>query len=419
MNRYDRLPIGLSETKMEKQKQLVLPLVGKLKNRTILAAAVLLVVSGTFAAIVRADSYQQQIDSLNTQNTQNQSTLGGLQLQANSYQSAISLLQQQISGIQAAITANQAEQADIQQQITSDQAQLAQEKVAMGDDIEAMYVNGQMTTVEMLATSKSLSNFVDAETYRNAVQGKIQDELTKISQLEGQLEVQQVQVSKLLSSQQQQESTLSLAESQQNNLLAMDQGQQDTYTQQIQANNARISQLQAEQAAAERAAFSGSSSATGGVVTYQNLTSQILCGGGYSFHCADQQDGWFDQWGEYNRECVSYVAWYEANQGHYVPAFGDTYYNDGPQGDAYQWHGVIANTDTASIIYYDQALANERALAGDVVYMPIGDLGHVGVVLSDDGNGWVHVGQYNLYDEGMYSEMDLKITPNLEFYQFH
>jgi hypothetical protein len=102
-----------------------------------------------------------------------------------------------------------------------------------------------------------------------------------------------------------------------------------------------------------------------------------------------------------------------------VPAFGYTVYGGQAQGDAYQWHGVIVNTGATGIVYYDQAVANERALAGDVVYMPIGSLGHVGAVLYDEGDGWLRVGQYNLYDEGMYSAMDLKITPNLEFYHFH
>ncbi|HEY1835453.1 MAG TPA: CHAP domain-containing protein [Candidatus Saccharimonadales bacterium] len=401
---------------MKKPSRRLPTLFRRLKTAPVLIAVFLLVTGGTSITIVHADSIQQQIDNLNGQNNQTQNTVNGLQVKANSYQDAINKLQQKIAGIQTAIAASQTRQAELQKQIDADQTKINQQKQVLGDDLKAMYVGGQMTTVEMLATSKNLSSFVDEETYDSAVQGRIQSTLNQIAKLQNKLEGQKTQVTALLSTQQQQETTLSTTRAQQNNLLTLNQGQQASYTKQIQANNARINQLEQEQAAAERAAFSGSSSPTGGSVTYANLTSQQLCGGGYNFHCSGSQDNWLDQWGLYNRECVSYAAWYESAHGNYVTAFG---YMNPPQGNAYQWHGVIAATGVASIVYYDQAVANEGALTGDVVYMPIGSLGHVGVVLHDEGGGWVRVGQYNLYDEGMYSEMDLKITPNLEFYHFH
>lgn len=419
MAKCSRLGSGSTKIKMQKQIRLI-------RSVRLYSERVLLIsVAGFFAigvasvAIVRADSYQQQIDNLSTQNSQNQNALNSLQIQANSYQDAINQLSQQIASIQAAIAANQSRQADLGLQIEAAQQKLDQEKQALSEDLKAMYVSGQMTTVEMLATSKDLSSFVDQATYSSAVQNTIQNTLAQITALQNQLRVQKAQVEQLLASQQQQQVTLNSAELAQQNLLAMNQTQQASYTAQIQSNNAQIDKLRQEQAAAERAAFSGSSSPTGGSVTYANLTGQQMCGGGYNFHCGELQDNWLDQWGEFNRECVSYAAWYEGSVlGHYVPAFGDTVYGGQPQGNAYQWHGVIVNTGAANIIYYNQAISNEASLKGDVVYMPIGSLGHVGAVLYDEGGGWLRVGQYNLYDEGMYSEMDLKITPNLEFYHF-
>jgi peptidoglycan hydrolase CwlO-like protein len=312
---YGSLSMGLNKTKMKKRKQRLLPLVNRLRSRTVLAAAVLLISGGSFVAIVRADSYQQQIDSLNAQNAQAQGSKNALQLQATSYQDAVNVLQQQIYGIQSAIAANQTKQSEIQQQILVDQAQLAQDKQVLGDDIEAMYVNGQMTTVEMLATSKSLSDFVDAETYRNAVQDKIQSEFTEITNLENQLEGQQVQIQQFIKTEQAQQSQLNNEESQQAQLLAMNQSQQATYNQQIQNNQSQISNLEAEQAAinAEYATAihvspSPDVAAASGTCNPPSIDEG---NGGYpAAWCDASLDSILDSSGIQNRECTSFAYWY-------------------------------------------------------------------------------------------------------------
>jgi peptidoglycan hydrolase CwlO-like protein len=75
------------------------------------------------APIVHADTYQQQIDNLNNQNSTAQSALSGLQETATTYQQTITDLQQQISSIESSISANQASEAADNAQIVSDQNQ--------------------------------------------------------------------------------------------------------------------------------------------------------------------------------------------------------------------------------------------------------------------------------------------------------
>lgn len=381
---------------------------GWVTRRPLVIVSICVLITGVAAPMVRADVFDTQIQNLQTQNAQSQNSFNTLQAQANSYQGVIDQLQAQISALQSQITANQAQQAQLQQQIQQAQTELDQQKQFLGADIKAMYVDGQLTTVEELATSKNLSDFVDSETYRSAVQTKIQSTLAQITKLQNQLTTQKQQVDQLLQDQQAQQAQLDASESQQAQLLAYTQDQQAQYTAQIQANNAQIASLRAQQAAAERAAFGGTSS-SGGVITYKGLTDQTMCGGGYNFHCGDTQDGWIDNWGLYNRECVSYAAWFEANQGHYIP-----YHFFAGVGNANEWEGDLRGSSIAQVIY-PPTTAN---LSGDIVYMPIGVLGHVGAVLYDEGGGWLRVGQYNIYDEGMYSEMDLKVTDNLIFFHF-
>jgi surface antigen/peptidoglycan hydrolase CwlO-like protein len=347
------------------------------------------------APFVSADSVQDQINSLQSQNSQSQSTVNSLQSQAASYQDAINQLQAQVDGLQSSITINQNKQAQLQQQIDSDQTELAQQKQVLGDDIKAMYVDGQMTTVEELATSKSLSDFVDAETYRNAVQDKIQQTLAQITQLEGQLKDQKTQVDQLISVQTQQQNQLATTEAQQSQLLSLNQTQQASYNQQIQSNQQQIATLRAEQIAANRKLVSGGQvDATGS------------CGGSYpatasgpygNWGCNYGLDNTIDNWGMYNRECVSYTAWMVYKTYGYMPYWGGS-------GNANEWPG---DAQAAGIPTGSTPKVNSVA-----IYMggSSDPFGHAMWVKSVNGDGTITVDQYNLYYDGNFYETTIPST---------
>ncbi|MGH7238216.1 MAG: hypothetical protein ACREGF_06800, partial [Candidatus Saccharimonadales bacterium] len=264
------------------------------------------------APMAGADSLQDQINSLSAQNSQVRSSVNTLSLSATNYQDAIKQLQSQIGSMQAAIVASQAEQAKLNTQIQVYQTKLDQQKQILGSDIKSMYVNGQITTIEELASSKNLSTFVDAQTYRNAVQNEVQNTLTQISQLQATLNDQEKQVAQLLNSQQLQEQQLAADQQQQTQLLALNQQQQASYNQTLQTNNVQISKLNQEIAAINRSNSVKTLASGGACDAADGDTYPVsLCGA--------PKDYLTDQWGLLNRECVSYTAWMEASQGKYVP----------------------------------------------------------------------------------------------------
>ncbi len=308
------MKVALSETNtMKKQyNRWLFMLVRKTKRVPLLILAVVLVLGFVSVGVVHA-SIQSEIDDLNNANSQKLTALDDLQLQAKNYQDAIHKLQAEISSVQAAINASIQKQADLQQQIDANQAKLNEEKKVLGDDLKSMYVNGRMSTVEMLATSKNLSDFVDAETYATAVQNKIQDTLNQITDLQNQLRAQQNQVQQLLAQQQAQQDRLASDKSQQDQLLHMNQGQQSAYNQQIADNQKKISALEAQQAAINAADSTQinippSSGGAGGAcdVGYGN--------GGYPLKwCNAPQDTipTIPYSGDpINRECTSFAYWY-------------------------------------------------------------------------------------------------------------
>ncbi|HUC88061.1 MAG TPA: CHAP domain-containing protein [Candidatus Binatia bacterium] len=348
----------------------------------------------TAASCSSALDCQQQISNLNNQNTQAQQSLGTLQTQASSYQATVDQLQSQISTVQAAIGANQTKQAALQQQIQSDNSQIAEQKQVLGAYIRSIYLNGQMSTVEELATSKNLSDFVDAETYRNAIQSQVQTLLTQITQLENQQQQQQTQVSQLLQTQQAQQTQLSSAENQQSQLLSYDNAQQTQYNQQITTNSANVAQLDAQLTELNNA---GSST----------VISSGVCGGGYPakavnpyypgdgfgeyWGCNYPQDGSEDNWHMENRECVSYTA-YMAHS-----LYGVSTNN---WGNAYQW---ITAAENAGFVV-DQTPAVGAIAIRDRDYSVPGDVGHAMYVVAVNGSDNITVDEYNESYNGQFDE---------------
>ncbi len=65
-----------------------------------------------------------------------------------------------------------------------------------------MYVEDDISTLEMLASSKDLSDFVDKQQYRNSVKNKIKLTLDRITELRHQLKGQKESLESTIKEQQ-------------------------------------------------------------------------------------------------------------------------------------------------------------------------------------------------------------------------
>lgn len=353
----------------------------------LLVAALLLVVAavptkgfGVFAASCStvADC-QQQISNLNDQNSQTQASLNNLEAQAGSYQAAITALQQQISGLQQQISANEQQQAQAQ-------AELDQEKKTLGENIKAMYLEGNISPLEVLASSNNLSTYVNRQQYRYAVSDKVKASVDKISTLKAQL----VQLHGTLTTQ---ETQLSASEDEQDRLLSLNESQQSQFNSQIASNKSQITQLQAQIVALNTPPSS-------------HFTYSGSCGGGYpavatngygSWGCNFAKDNSLDNWGMYNRECVSYTA-YMVHEEYVEGLVAHDMPNWGGVGDAWEWIGDAENAGIP---------VDQNPQAGDIAIRPAsgvyGDVGHAMYVKAVSG-GQIYVQQYNADLMGNYSE---------------
>jgi phage tail tube protein FII len=235
-------------------------------------------------------------------------------LEAGNYEDAIAKLQAEIDVVTQNITTNQTRQTDLQTQITTKQQQLDAQRKILGEDIKAMYVDGQLSTIEMLATSRNLNDFVDTATYRESVQRKIQSTVTEIAKLQNELQAQKQEIDTLLIAQRLQQQQLDEDRAKQNELLAFNTQQRNDYNTKISANQDKIRALQAAQAALnqqgasqvsitgdERGGACDGGSGNGGYRLASGVMGDV---------CDAPKDAILDWAGVENRECTSYAYWY-------------------------------------------------------------------------------------------------------------
>lgn len=369
----------------------------KVSAVTTLAIATVLAVGFAVVPRVTADTYDEQIKALQQENSTKLDAVSQLQSQASSYQDAINKLQGQINELQGQINANVAKQTEIQNSITANQAELDKQRGILGENIRVMYVEGQITTIEMLATSKNLSEFVDKEEYRNTVKNKIQATLQRINDLQNQLKEQKAQVDKLLIDQKNQQADLDKSRSQQASMLAYNTAQQNDFNSQINANQGKITNLRHQQAI-ENAKL-------GGVAGGRACDS----GNGDTYPakwCTAPLDSMLDNWGMYNRECVSYTAWKVYESGRYMPYWGGV-------GNANQWDD---NARAAGIP------VDTTPRDGDVAIKNSGTYGHALYVEHAYGDGSILVSDYNQQYDGVYRRYTISrakvVDNNLQFIHF-
>lgn len=359
-------------------------------NRIILLLlAAVLGLGFMLSPFANAETSQQEINRLQAENAQNNAAVRSLADQAVGYEDAINKLSASISAIQAQINENTAQQNRLNQQIAEAEAELAKQRGLLGQNIKAMYLEGDISTLEMLASSKDISDFVDKQQYRNSVAAQIKTTLDKITALKLQLSAQKVAVEQLLKEQSAQRAQLNSSLGEQQSMLSYNQSQRDAFNQKTAANRSRIDQLIAAQRRANLATDGGYYFLRfAGVAQDFNPGNYPYRNAGFSMQLGpcSHNDSWPDspdEWGYCTRQCVSYAAWAVEASGRSAPRF---------YGNAKDWVAAAYNRPGLVSVH-------RTPEPGDVAISTAGNWGHAMYVESVSGSTF-RTSEYNTYLDG-------------------
>ncbi len=319
----------------------------------------------------RGDSLDQQIAALKKQSAALQGQANNYKAQANDYKTKVNALNSQVELIQTQINLSQATYTKVSREVDQAKEDLVTQKTILDENIRSIYKQGDLNSLEIIASSDNFSDFVNKQEYTQKVKDKVEGSLAKITALKIQLEKQQTELAGLLKDQQAQRAQLESTRAEANQLLAVAQQSADAADAQVRDTNSKLSQLRAQQAAAIAAVSGGQS--YGGT-------------GGYPWAGVSFPSSVVDNWGMYARQCVSYTAWRVASSGRYMPYWGG-------HGNANQWPG---NARAAGIP------VDGSPQSGDVGILMSGTYGHA-VYVESVGGSSVTVSQYNANWDGRYS----------------
>lgn len=353
--------------------------VSLVSRASLVAMSVLLAGSGVFglASHVLARDYNAEIQAKQKEADSYNSEASRLGQMADNLQSELDKINGQIAAIQAQIADSQTKINNLNEQIKKNEASIKQNRKAMGRILADLYVDDQISPLEMLASSNNISDYIDKQEQRSSLKSSLNDKIKEIKSLQKKLEENKKSVENTLRDQELQRNAMTSKQSEKAKLIADTKNDQNNYAALAQKRNAEVAKLREEQAAANRRAVGGGVSIPGG----------IPGGGGYPGVWANAPlDAYVDPWGLYTRECVSYVAWKIHSTGRYVPHFGGA-------GNANQWPSTAARHGIPS---------GSTPKVGSAAVMNIGYYGHVMYVESVNGDGTITVSDYNFAWDGLY-----------------
>ncbi|CAN5609424.1 hypothetical protein BH23PAT1_BH23PAT1_0170 [soil metagenome] len=410
------------------------------KKQKIIAIAVNAVVISfvVLTPAAQANRYEERIRSLRQQNNSAGAAKEKLETSAETLESKIANLQESIAELETHVRDNQHKREGLKQEISKAEAEILRQRQLLGSNIKQMYLDSEFSTIEKLASSKTLGDYVDKEQYRISLQNKVKASLDNINQLKTQQEEQKVLIEKMLSDQEAMRAHQSSEKAEVGRLLSLNKTEQTQHSKKIAVNSSKITELQRQQAeanarflreqaaqaeaarqaemrrqaeaTARRAREGSNSSVSSENNTDNNHTSSDVLGSStvkyvngrnYPWAYAPFPNAMVDPWGMYKRQCVSYTAWKVAASGRHMPYWGGF-------GNANQWPG---NARRAGIP------VDGKPRVGDVAVSMLGFYGHVMYVDAVHGDGTITISQYNAAWDGRYSEA--RIYPGgLQFIHF-
>lgn len=324
-----------------------------------------------------ADDYDSRIAALQRQIDQYQSAAQAIGAQADTLQRQLDSINNDIAQIQTQIDLTQAQYDKTVADIKKTEKDISDNRDALGDVIADLSIDSKISPLEMLASAKNISDYVDKQTYQSAMQDQLKTTIEHIKDLKAKLEKQKQQTQELLDNQTRARAALDQKRAAQQKLVDDTRGQEAAYQQLRTKSQSEQQSVMAAQQAAIRAASAhngGVSFVGGSDGGYPWNGSNCPMSGLFSTGGADGNGG--DGWGYGCRQCASYAAWKIGQRTGVIPT---------NLGNANQFPYALSDRPQGS-----------TARANSVGVIMEGAYGHVVWVETDpDSGGFITVSQYN------------------------
>lgn len=325
-------------------------------------------------------SLDEQINEIEQRIKENKAAASQKKAEASDLQSQVKIMDQGITATQGNINSLSSEISNKEKEIgrltgeiKANEEKILNNKEDLKNLVKLLYEKGTLTSIEILASTSSITSFLNQEEYNRAIQEKINSTITNIKSLKVQLEQQKKDQEAQKADLQNKKTALEQERKAQlyqkaikDNLLAETKGDQSRYEKIIKENTAIAAELYEERRKQSKGSNEGG------------------WGGGSGGYPYNGQHG-ADPWGFYKGQCTSYAAWYWNSH-------GKSWYRVSgvSTGNAWNWP-QLAQIQGYSVSYVPRVGA--IMVWGKSWTMPYG---HVAIVEAVHG-GTVDVSEYNYW----------------------
>ena len=167
---------------------------------------------------------QKRIDELTTQIDKQVQDARKLNSQNKSAASQIAALKRERDYLQKQMVKNQQDQITLSESVANTAKAIKLQQDILGTIMADAYVDGTISPLEMLASSRSVADFIDKQTYQNAISHQLSNSLTKIKNMKKQLIADQAQLKQIAGEQYNQSLALTKQQKDQEALLVVSEG---------------------------------------------------------------------------------------------------------------------------------------------------------------------------------------------------
>lgn len=188
---------------------------------------------------------RSDINSINNQVAEGEEHLDGLQETTQTLEEALRKLKAEIAELQTQIEKTQEDVEATEEELAETEAELERQKEIMASSIRLLYKRGNISTVELIASSENFTDFVNQEEYVQRIKKQVHEASLEVEALKKQLEEQKEELDDLLATQTGQKKLLDDKRAEQQRLV--DQAKQEEFSYQSYLKGLQEKQRKAEE----------------------------------------------------------------------------------------------------------------------------------------------------------------------------
>lgn len=242
------------------------------RSKLLLATAIMLVGSFVSVNVAQANPYQEEIDRLDAEISAKQQKIHELQQQEASLKNQLSIIENEIANIESQINKTNTQIDRVKKQLKEAKQELAKQKEILAENVRTLYKEGDISALEVLASSENFSDFVNRQEYLESVKVSVQKAAEEVEALKQRLEEKNKNLEELLKKQKGQRKELTHKRQEQQHLLHETQGQEERF-------QSLLADLQQKREEAERALIASLSNGNYKVAPVGRVNAGDIVGG--------------------------------------------------------------------------------------------------------------------------------------------